>query len=52
MVFVILHSPGVMADGNWSQATYIDQRADDEQTAALTAIFTAPPVAPWPRSSP
>ncbi len=39
-VFVILRSPGVMADGDWSQATYIDQRADDDQTAALTAIFT------------
>jgi hypothetical protein len=39
-VFVILHSPGVMADGNWSVATYIDQRADDAQTEALTAIFT------------
>jgi len=37
---VILQSPGVMAEGNWSIATYIDQRADDEQTAAMTAIFT------------
>jgi hypothetical protein len=39
-VFVILHAPGVMADGNWSQATYIDERANDEQTEALTAIFS------------
>lgn len=38
--FVILSSPGVMAEGNWSQATYIDERANDEQTEALTAIFT------------
>jgi hypothetical protein len=38
--FVILSSPGVMAEGNWSQATYIDERADDAQTEALTAIFT------------
>lgn len=39
-VFVILHSPGVMADGNWSAGTYIDERADPEQTEALTAIFS------------
>jgi hypothetical protein len=39
-VFVILHSPGVMADGGWSMATYVDERADDKQTEALTAIFT------------
>jgi hypothetical protein len=29
-----------MAEGNWSVAAYIDQRADDEQTEALGAIFT------------
>jgi hypothetical protein len=39
-VFVVLHAPGVMADGGWSVATYIDQRADDEQTEALAAIFS------------
>src|SRR5581483_3919507 len=39
-VFVILAAPGVMADGGWLAATYIDQRADDEQTEALTAIFS------------
>ncbi len=39
-VFVILHSPGIMADGNWSVATYIDERADDRQTEALVAIFS------------
>ncbi|MCP3383932.1 DUF1326 domain-containing protein [Bradyrhizobium sp. CCGUVB4N] len=38
-VFVVLHSPGIMADGNWSQATYVDERADDRQTEALAAIF-------------
>lgn len=38
-VFVILQAPGVMAEGNWLQATYIDERANDEQTEALTAIF-------------
>ena len=39
-VLVILHAPGVMADGNWSAATYIDERANDEQTDALAAIFS------------
>jgi hypothetical protein len=29
-----------MADGNLSAAAYIDERADDRQTAALGAIFT------------
>ena len=31
---------GSMADGDWSIAAYIDQRADDGQTEALAAIFT------------
>jgi hypothetical protein len=39
-VAVMLHAPGVMAEGNWSVAAYIDQRADDRQTEALGAIFT------------
>jgi hypothetical protein len=39
-VLVILRAPGVMAEGNWSVATYIDQRADDKQTEALAAIFS------------
>ncbi len=39
-VFVHVHAPGVMADGGWSIATYIDQRADDKQAEALTAIFS------------
>ena len=29
-----------MAEGNWSVAAYIDQRANDKQTEALGAIFT------------
>lgn len=38
-VAVVAHTPGVMAEGNWSLAAYIDERADDAQTAALGAIF-------------
>jgi len=39
-VALAIHTPGPMADGNWSVAAYIDERADDEQTEALSAIFT------------
>jgi hypothetical protein len=38
-VAVIVHTPGPMADGNWTLAAYIDERANDPQTAALGAIF-------------
>jgi hypothetical protein len=38
-VAVVVHTPGPMADGNWTLAAYIDERADDAQTAALGAIF-------------
>jgi hypothetical protein len=38
-VAVVGHTPGPMADGNWTLAAYIDERANDEQTAALGAIF-------------
>ena len=38
-VAVIAHTPGAMADGNWTIAAYIDDRADEPQTAALGAIF-------------
>jgi hypothetical protein len=39
-VALAAHAPGPMANGNWSVAAYIDERADDTQTAALGAIFT------------
>jgi hypothetical protein len=39
-VALAIQTPGPMADGNWSVAAYIDQRADDKQTGALGAIFT------------
>jgi hypothetical protein len=38
-VVVVAHTPGPMADGNWTLAAYVDERADDEQAAALGAIF-------------
>ena len=39
-VAVVAHTPGAMADGNWTLAAYIDERANEEQTAALGAIFS------------
>ncbi len=38
-VAVLAHTPGAMGEGNWTLAAYIDERADDRQTAALGAIF-------------
>jgi len=35
-----VHAPGNMADGNWKVAVYLDDRADDRQTEALTRIFS------------
>jgi hypothetical protein len=39
-VAVIGHTPGAMGEGNWTLAAYIDERADEQQTAALGAIFS------------
>lgn len=38
-VAVVAHTPGRMADGNWTLAAYVDERADDNQAEALGAIF-------------
>jgi hypothetical protein len=34
-----LHSPGELTGGNWRLALYIDVRANEAQTAALTKIY-------------
>ena len=34
------HIPGVMIEGNWKVALYVDERADDAQSQALQAIFS------------
>jgi hypothetical protein len=39
-VAMIAHTPGAMGDGNWTIAAYVDERADEQQTAALGAIFS------------
>ncbi|MGH7080562.1 MAG: DUF1326 domain-containing protein [Acetobacteraceae bacterium] len=38
-IVVIAHTPGPMAEGDWTLAAYIDEHANDGQTAALGAIF-------------
>jgi hypothetical protein len=39
-VGLMARAPGPMADGNWSVAAYLDERADERQREALQAIFT------------
>jgi len=39
-VAVVGHAPGPMGEGNWTIAAYIDERANDQQTTALGAIFS------------
>lgn len=36
---LVAHAPGPMADGNWTIAVYMDERADGRQGGALGAIF-------------
>ena len=39
-VAMIARTPGPMADGNWSVALYLDERANEQQSKDLQAIFT------------
>jgi len=39
-VAMAVRTPGPMAEGNWSAALYLDERADEQQREALQAIFT------------
>ena len=38
-VVLAVHTPGPMAEGNWTAAAYLDERASTEQQQALGAIF-------------
>ena len=38
-VLLAIHTPGPMAEGNWTGAPYLDERASPEQRKALGAIF-------------
>ena len=37
---VAVHTPGPMGNGNWTIAAYVDERANDRQTAAIGAILS------------
>lgn len=37
---LVVHTPGVMGDGNWTAGLYLDERASAEQRQGLEAIFT------------
>src|SRR5947199_10125925 len=39
-VAMIARTPGPMAEGNWSVALYLDERANEQQRESLQAIFT------------
>lgn len=39
-VVLAIHTPGPMAEGNWTVAAYLDARASAEQQQALGAIFS------------
>ncbi len=39
-VAMIARTPGPMAEGNWSVALYLDERANEQQRQALEAIFS------------
>jgi hypothetical protein len=39
-VAMIARTPGPMAEGNWSVALYLDERANEQQLQSLQAIFT------------
>lgn len=38
-VFIVVDTPQRMVDGGWREAIYLDERCDDEQAAALEAMF-------------
>jgi hypothetical protein len=39
-VALVVHTPGVMGDGNWTAGLYVEDRASAEQRQALEAIFS------------
>jgi len=45
-------TPGIMAQGNWKVAAYLDQRASPEQLKALEAIFSGAAGGPMAAFSP
>ncbi len=47
---IIFHCPNpVMYEGGWTAVLYVDERASQEQEAALTEIFSGQAGGPWAR---
>ncbi len=52
-VMVTFHCPSpVMYEGDWTAVLYLDERASQEQEAALTEIFSGQAGGPWARLAP
>ncbi len=52
-VMVTFHCPSpIMFEGDWTAVLYIDERASQEQEAALTEIFSGQAGGPWARLAP
>jgi hypothetical protein len=51
-VAMIARTPGPMAEGNWSIALYLDERADARQRQALEVIFTGADGGPLAAAAP
>ena len=45
--FILYDAPQVMAEGNWKQEMYLDQRAGERQRYALEAIFSGEAGSGW-----
>ena len=46
-VIILYHSPQLMFNGGWTEALYIDHRADTNQRAAIEKILTGKVGGPW-----
>ena len=46
-VIILFHTPQLMFSGGWTEALYIDHRADDNQRTAIERILTGKVGGPW-----
>jgi hypothetical protein len=51
-VALAVYTPGVMAEGNWSAAVYVDERGTAEQRAGLEAVVSGQAGGPVSRLAP
>ena len=48
----VIYTPGIMTEGKWTMGSYVDERANGAQRAALEKIFTAQAGGPLSRFAP